>query len=305
MTGLSGSWALYIVLWVVGLVCGVLLALRLGARFFRPRADAVPVINGYVGEQVPCPVCGDEGKAFDVVDFSKSCEEARGKFLVPSGIPVYYYLCKGCQFCFAPWIAGWTALEFEERIYNRDYILVDPDYLDARPRGNAQSLITTFGDHGRRIRHLDYGGGAGLLSRLLNEAGWKSTCYDPFTNRDVDTASLGQFDLITAYEVFEHIPDVDGLINRLSSLLAPDGIVVFSTMVSDGRIVSGQRLTWWYAAPRNGHISLYTRKSLTLLGAKQNFNFGSFADGFHMYYRTMPAWASHLMRSAGQVSAQK
>lgn len=296
MSGLTGSWALYIALWAVGLVCGVLLALRIRARFSRPPRDAVPAMTGYVGEQVPCPVCGDVCKALDVVDFSKSCEEQRGKFLVPSGIPVYYYACRACQYCCAPWIAAWTPQEFEERIYNDDYIVVDPDYLDARPRGNAQNLIAAFGEKGRSLRHLDYGGGAGLLSRLLNENGWKSSSYDPFANRDVDAAGLGQFDLITAYEVFEHIPDVDGLMHTLSSLLAPGGIVLFSTMVSDGRIVSGQRLTWWYAAPRNGHISLHSKKSLALLGTKQNFNLESFSDGFHMYYKNIPAWAGHLLR---------
>lgn len=296
MTGVSGTWGLYAALLIVGVVCGAIMAWRLQARFFRLPVTAAPVVTGYAGERVSCPVCGDDCLVSDVVDFNKSCEEKRGIFLVSSGIPVYYYSCKGCQFCWAPWIAGWTPVEFEERIYNQDYILVDPDYLDARPRGNAQSLISTFGEQGRNIRHLDYGGGAGLLSRLLNEAGWKSVCHDPFANRDVDISSLGQFDLITAYEVFEHVPDVDGLIKKLTLLLAPDGIVLFSTMVNDGRIVSGQRITWWYAAPRNGHISLHSRKSLAMLGKKQGFRLVSFTDGLHMYCRQMPVWAGHLVR---------
>jgi len=296
VTGVAGTWGLYAVLLVIGLVCGAIVAWRIGRRFFRSPPVAAPVISGYVGERIACPVCGDDCVALDVVDFSKSCEEQRGKFLVQSGIPVYYYLCQGCQFCCAPWIAGWTPAEFAERIYNDEYILVDPDYRDARPRGNAQSLISTFGDHGRNIRHLDYGGGAGVLSRLLNEKGWKSASCDPFTDKGMDAGTLGQFDLITAIEVFEHIPDVDGLITGLSALLAPGGIVVFSTMVSDGRITIGQRLTWWYAAPRNGHISLYSRKSLALLGAKQGFNLLSFTDGMHMFYKQVPAWASHLLQ---------
>lgn len=296
MTGVAGTWGFYAVLLVVGMACGAIMAWRFQARFFRPPVAPAPVMTGYAGERVSCPVCGDGCVVFDVVDFSKSCEELRGRFLVPSGIPVYYYLCNGCQFCWAPWIAGWTPVEFEERIYNQDYILVDPDYLDARPRGNVQSLISTFGEHGCNIRHLDYGGGAGLLSRLLNEAGWKSLCYDPFTNGGVDISGLGRFDLITAYEVFEHVPDVDGLIKKLALLLAPDGIVLFSTMVSDGRVVSGQRLTWWYAAPRNGHISLHSRKSLAILGEKQGFRLVSFSDGLHMYCSQIPVWASHLVR---------
>lgn len=301
---LAGSWVLYVSLWAAGLVCGVFLALRIGTRMFQRRADATTVITGYSGEQVSCPVCANECRVFDVVDFSKCCEEPRGKFLVPTGIPVYYYSCKGCQYCFSPWISGWTQQEFSERIYNDDYILVDPDYLDARPRDNARSLITMFGEHGRRLRHLDYGGGAGVLSRLLNEAGWQSTCYDPFANSGVALAGLGQFDLITSYEVIEHVPDMDGLMQTLSALLAADGIVLFNTLVNDDWIIPGKRLTWWYASPRNGHISLHSRKSLALMGAKQNFKFVSFTEGNHMYYRTIPAWASHLMSGSRSVQVQ-
>lgn len=297
---MADTWGLYAVLVVVGIVCGAAVVWRI--RVHLPRllggtGFAAPV-TGFAGAPVSCPVCGDLCTALDVVDFNKSCEEQRGKFLQLSGIPIYYYLCNGCQFCFAPEIAKWGPREFAERIYNEDYILVDPDYLDVRPRGNAKSLLSTFGDSGRNIRHLDYGGGAGLLSRLLNEAGWKSVSYDPFADKDVDAGALGQFDLITAYEVFEHVPDAGELMGKLSALLAPEGIVLFSTMVTDGHIVPGRRITWWYASPRNGHISLHSRKSLALLGAKQGFNFSSFSNGFHMYGKQVPDWASHLIRAA-------
>ena len=40
-----------------------------------------------------CPICATTAKLFDVVDFNKSCEEARGKFLELSGQPVYYAHC--------------------------------------------------------------------------------------------------------------------------------------------------------------------------------------------------------------------
>jgi hypothetical protein len=35
---------------------------------------------------------------------------------------------------------------------------------------------------------------------------------------------------------------------------------MFSTLLSDGNIKLGQKLTWWYASPRNGHISLFSRR---------------------------------------------
>lgn len=41
--------------------------------------------------EIFCPICNTACTPLDVVDFNKSCEEARGKFLQLSGIAVYYY----------------------------------------------------------------------------------------------------------------------------------------------------------------------------------------------------------------------
>lgn len=248
--------------------------------------------------ELPCPVCGGKSHTFDVVDFNKACSDLRGPFSKLSGIPVYYYVCTDCQFCFAPEIAAWDLKVFEDKIYNADYVLVDPDYVESRPQSNAQTLIQLFGMDGSKVRHLDFGGGSGLMSRVLNESGWNSTTYDPFVDRSVDPASLGRFDLITAFEVFEHVPDAVGLIHDLSRLLKPDGIVLFSTLISDGNIVETERLNWWYASPRNGHISLFSKKSLEVLAAKEAFGFGSFSNVFHALFRDVPQWASHLIKKA-------
>ena len=248
-----------------------------------------------------CPICGGATSPLGVVDFSKSCEEARGRILPPSGVAVSYQCCEDCGFCFAPEIARWSLEEFEQRIYNDGYAQVDPDYRDARPRANAANLAGTFGERSRSIRHLDYGGGSGLMSRLLRESGWQSRSYDPFVDRGLDPASLGGFDLVTAYEVFEHVPDVKRLAAELSALLDGDGLILFSTLVSDGHLGPGGPLDWWYAAPRNGHISLYSRQSLALLGASEGFNFMSFSDVSHAWWRAeVPLWARHVMQASGE-----
>jgi hypothetical protein len=101
---------------------------------------------------------------------------------------------------------------------------------------------------------------------------------------------------VTAYEVFEHVPDVPDLIDKLSSLVSDDGLVLFSTLVSDGSIAPKQRLTWWYASPRNGHISLFSRESLARLGARKRFKFGSFSPNLHVFWRSVPEWAAHFLR---------
>jgi len=244
-----------------------------------------------------CPVCNGACSLLEPVDFNKSCEEARGKFFKPAGIPVFYALCNQCGFCFCPEIAAWGLEEFEEKIYNDAYVLVDPDYVDARPRSNAKGLISMFGERAYSIAHLDYGGGKGLLAKLLRESQWNSRSYDPFVDRNVRVEQLGKFDLITAFEVFEHVPDVQALMSSLRTLLAPNGLVLFSTMVSDGNIQPGQKISWWYAAPRNGHISLFSRNSLAILAKNNGFNFGSFAEGTHVFVGTVPDWAKHLIQT--------
>lgn len=246
-------------------------------------------------QEIVCPVCSGPCPLLDVVDFNKSCEEARGKFLSLSGVPVYYARCGNCGFCFAPEFAAWTPEEFEARIYNDEYALVDPDYSQARPRENAAYLISMLGDRASAIKHLDYGGGSGVLAQVLREADWQSASYDPFADRSMGVEQLGRFDLITAFEVFEHVPDVNELMSNLRALLAPSGLVFFSTFLSDGNIHPQQRLAWWYASPRNGHISLFSSRSLEILAEEYGLNFGSFSKNNHIFFSTVPPWADQII----------
>jgi SAM-dependent methyltransferase len=239
-----------------------------------------------------------------VVDFNKSCEDKDGKVPHAAGIPITYALCAQCGFCHAPEIAAWSLEQFEDKIYNADYIAVDPDYVESRPKANAASLHAMFGASAAAIRHLDYGGGSGLLSASLRDMGWDSSSYDPFVDRGTSPGQLGQYNLISSFEVFEHVPEPAKLMADLRALLAPGGVVVFSTLTSDGQIQPGQPLDWWYAAPRNGHISLFSRRSLAMLAQQSGFQFASFSPGFHVFLTTVPAWASHLLQQSAPAAAE-
>jgi hypothetical protein len=126
-----------------------------------------------------CPICASDAELLDVVDFNKSCEELNGKFLPKSGIPVYYAICSSCSFVFAPEFLNWTTDEFSSKIYNAEYIEVDPDYVESRPVSNFNLLNKLFGKFSGELTHLDYGGGNGKLSQMLKYSNWKSTSFDP------------------------------------------------------------------------------------------------------------------------------
>ena len=160
-------------------------------------------------------------------------------------------------------------------------------------------LEQLFGCQKDQIRHLDYGGGNGGLSKRLSQSGWNSHSFDPFPKKgQAAVGDLGKFNLITAFEVFEHVPDPKALIRNLSGLMEDDAVILFSTLLTDGHVEAGKKLSWWYASPRNGHISLFSKKSLQTLQTSHanDLHLVSFNEGFHGLFRTIPEWARHVLR---------
>src|SRR6185437_11194724 len=108
-----------------------------------------------------CPVCEGPTEFLGAVDFNRACSETQGFRLPPSGQMISYRACPACGFAFAPEMWTWPEAEFAERIYNADYVLVDPDYVADRPDGNAGVVQAIFPEAAASARHLDYGGGNG------------------------------------------------------------------------------------------------------------------------------------------------
>jgi hypothetical protein len=116
---------------------------------------------------------------------------------------------------------------------------------------------------------LDYGGGNGKTSDLMRQSGWTFDSCDPFGRTNMSPAYEGQYNFCSAIEVFEHSPDPVATLREVLDKASSERVMVMiGTGLCDGIVASETRLAWWYAAPRNGHVSLYSSKSLELLGAK-------------------------------------
>ena len=256
-----------------------------------------PCMVPVTAARATCKCCGATAPIAGVVDCHKNCESGRGlRVLDPAGIPVYYHRCESCGFLFTVAFDAFAPEDFARWVYNDEYALVDPDYRDVRPTLNAALVADSFRAT-PGIRILDYGGGNGALAEGLRRQGFATVdTYDPFVPEH-SRRPTERYDLVLSFEVVEHSPDPRGTFADLDSLVAPDGLVLFSTLVQpQGEAATG--VDWWYVAPRNGHVSVHTRESILRLVRPHGWIFGSFGDNLHVLFRQVPAFAAHLIPGA-------
>jgi 2-polyprenyl-6-hydroxyphenyl methylase/3-demethylubiquinone-9 3-methyltransferase len=195
---------------------------------------------------------------FDVVDLQKHCSFGNRYGFGLSGIQVSYHRCEHCGFLFTGFFDTWSTEEFGRYIYNDDYVQVDPEYKGARPSRIA-GIMAKLLRGCEALRILDYGSGSGVFAAEMRAAGFAGIeAFDPFSNpRRPD----GLFDLVTCFEVLEHMAWPSKAVEDMQSMLAPGGCLVFSQSVQPPDIAD-IRGAWWYLAPRNGHISMFTIDTL-------------------------------------------
>jgi SAM-dependent methyltransferase len=251
------------------------------------------VLQAICPRETPCKCCGATAVPYGVVDFHKNCEINRRKVLDVSGVPIYYHRCPACQFIFTTAFDHFAREDFLRYIYNDEYLTVDPDYLEKRPSGHAEMLSGLI-LYPRPRRILDYGGGEGTLARLLEAAGFPPiVTYDPFVERFA-AKPTARFDCIFCFEVVEHSTEPLRVFSELNDLLADSGLIIFSTLLQPPDIEE-QGLNWWYAGPRNGHVSLYSQASLEHVVSRFGLRFGSFNPSLHVLFRRVPAFARHFI----------
>jgi SAM-dependent methyltransferase len=245
-------------------------------------------------KEAACKCCGTAAFMYGVVDFNKSCEERRGTVLYPAGVPIYYYRCPTCGFLFTTALDHFSQDDFLEYIYNDDYKVVDPDYGKVRPANNLVMLLNLFPEI-RPKRILDYGGGNGELAGLLREAGFAHVeSYDPFVP-DYSERPSGKFDCVLSFEVVEHSTDPVGVFSDMNEFLEESGLILFSTVLQP-KDLNDFGLRWWYAGPRNGHVSLHTLVSLNKIASRFGFHLGSFNETTHVMFREVPEFARRFIR---------
>lgn len=238
---------------------------------------------------VPCKICKSNSVLFEVVDFNRIINSERYPFGL-LGIPIYYYECTNCKFIFNIAFDNFSSFGWEKYIYNQDYFSkMDLAYEENRPTLDSELVVALATKIGReKIIGLDFGGGNGKLSSILQKKRIKYFSYDPFDFSNIDLISGAKFNFISAFEVLEHTTNPIGTFQKIVDLGSDKFILVLSTQTSDGLINNPNRLLWSYVAPRNGHVSIYSKKTLTLLGDQFGLKHLPVSRGLHLFSRGIP-----------------
>lgn len=248
-------------------------------------------------EPMPCKICGGAAALYGVVDLQKSCAELWGVRLPLSGVPVYYCRCAQCGFLFTDAFDDWSEEQFKTHIYNGEYLSVDPEYEEKRPRTCGEMVAALWAQRKVQTRVLDFGGGNDVLCSVLRARGFPvAETYDPMVT-EYARRPQGKFDLITCIETFEHMPDPGAGISQIVECLAETGLVLYSTRVQP---VDFDKcgLAWWYVGPRNGHISIFTRKALSIAWGRHGYKNISFSDDLHLAFCKLPPFLGRLQSQA-------
>lgn len=238
-----------------------------------------------VASESTCKICKSTASLFGVTDFNTSCYGQNvHRYNYPlSGYAIYYHKCNSCDLIFTNAFDDWSDGDYQQYIYNDEYIKYDPNFNESRSKKNAQLLLTNIkGLSGFKM--LDFGCGDGQLVNKLKAKGINVRGWDPFHNNEPMPATT--FDFITSFEVMEHTPDPIKTMSLIDELMPEKtGKYFFSTTVNDAHI--DKLMNNWYIAPRNGHITIYSKKSLDILFEKFGMKVIHFSESYHIAYKVV------------------
>ena len=139
----------------------------------------------------------------------------------------------------------------------------------------------------RRGRFVDYGGGYGLFTRLMRDRGFDFYCFDKYCRNFfapqfcVNEIGDGNFEMVTAFEVMEHL--VDPLLQFTKMLSFSKNILVSTELVP---AIPPKLNDWWYYGTEHGqHISFYTLASLQTIAEQNGVSLTTNGRNIHLFSR--------------------
>jgi SAM-dependent methyltransferase len=124
---------------------------------------------------------------------------------------------------------------------------------------------------------LDFGCGNGAFIRYLRGKGIETLGVDPvhvdndmspYVYSSLDDLSEKRFDVITAFEVFEHLDRPDDTISQLLSHLEENGFVYITTALTNRALTSIRCFQHWIYQKDPTHIGFFHERTFEWLAAR-------------------------------------
>lgn len=135
-------------------------------------------------------------------------------------------------------------------------------------------------------RLVDFGGGTGMLCRLLRDIGFDAYLMDRYADPvfargfglTPDAAGQTPVAILSCFEVLEHLSaprtEIDALFQLRPALL-----------VASTKLCDGQGADWPYLMPETGqHVFFYARRTMATIAATQGYAYLNRGD-YHLFLR--------------------
>ena len=185
--------------------------------------------------------------------------------------------CVTCHFAFIVnphWLADSFSSELNDLdIGSVDRCLILADFVEVLIRSQKWS----------KSRFLDWGGGYGLLARIMRDRGLDFGSHDIYTqplfvkSSEVDESDT--FKLVTMSEVALHLTDPVPVFKKI---LESTNTLVFTAVIAPNTIPND----WWYLMPDTGqHVGIYHKETLQVLANQLGVQITSDGRFFHILHR--------------------
>ena len=196
---------------------------------------------------------------------------------------IKYYQCPNCYFMQTE-EPTWLNEAYSSAIASADLTILERGYKNTII---LNQILKALGHNNSTI--LDYGGGYGILCRLMRNLGFNFLWYDKYATNIFAKGfeyKKEKIDLITCFEVFEHFSEPIEEIENLLKIC--DELIITTDIYDDENKVPPP--SWSYYTFSSGqHISFYSKKTFEYLAEKYNLNYIKINKCWHIFTKDKSA----------------
>jgi hypothetical protein len=205
---------------------------------------------------------------------------------------VEYFRCDKCEYLFTE-NPHWLGEAYERAINISDTGIISRNQHFTKLLSSI--IFFLFDKNGKFV---DYAGGYGLFTRMMRDVGFDYYWHDPYCENlfsngfEINIKNKNHFELITAFEVFEHLVDP---VDEIKKMMQLSNTIIFSTEILPKPVPKPD--DWWYYAFEHGqHISFYSLRTLNFLADIFDLNLYSSDNVFIMTKTSLSATKLKLIK---------